>query len=1323
MECKNKGLWHLGISDEACENAGGKWYRTPCLTLKETIDNRPSRFDLDNPLDGSCQDNLIRLETAVVSASTADSDFRFASTQNGCNEFCRSLPDYSQQIGMMTHSIESEDTLSYCTCIYRNDKLPSRDVMPSYSKPSPPKFTLTNSDGMALGLRPKVDCDATDDLMIETQVADANNLRQQFQITQDGQIVSVRCPKKVLTNVLGGGGTSCTDGAGLQLKEYGWIPSALTSSPTVSPGPTANPTVNPTANTTTRKCFKTKSELQEAVLDFLACSEAYSTDYCTARKAAYGSSINNWCFDGINDFSGLFKDTSFNEPIYGWDVSSVVNMEGMFEGATAFNQNIGRWKTERVTDMQKMFKGASAFNQDLSGWNTEKVTNMEQMFYSAISFNGNIENWAVSKVTTMEGMFINAQVFNQNIGSWDVSKVVNMIEMFNSALSFNGNIGNWKDKTGNVRNMGSMIAHAKAFNQPLNIWNVDSVTVMNGMFSGAEAFNQPLYNWNVGRVTNMLGMFTDAKAFNQNIGGWDVSKVERMDFMFQHASEFNQNIGAWNTDKVQNMMFMFDGASKFNQNIGSWNTEKVRHMAKMFKGASEFNQDLCPWGGKIPYDSVNEMFTGTSCPFKLNPSMGDTPNGRNPLNMCQRSICITNPTAYPTTNPTAYPTTNPTAYPTTNPTTNPKGEYVTAGINSVPLIYNYFSFTHPQDEYQEKEYESNFPVSKQTQDNHFTLSDHTDAETSLRLHNELQETEDQSNLLVKQTQDQTHHMSSNHYAGDLSDLQRWKFNDTDKISNVGCPNLAISSSKQKDVSLNSIYFALQNPRTQLAIGISEESCEDGMILTMQDLVYGNPNQQFVYSRVDKKIISVTCPEFALTIPSDDCNTTESILMSSEQNVGNRNKWLFKDDKDVIESINCPEKFITIHGASSGGARRLVTRSNNFLKERTQTTNSPSHSPKDPIGGPPEQEDDTKGPNATYNDEPPKGKTEWDPATPPSVGSTVILSDLNAERYQKWTKQRQLLHPLMGPFSVINPNNRQAMTVDDRTCSNGLSLSSSADDYTSIRQQFYLGQHGSIFSAHCPGLVLAAEDKTAGHSSVVLEIFQTNQKKLKWKFANGMVESVSNSGMVLASNPADKTMILKDNSTDSDNVNWIRMNTRLLSSNNAIPGWKQDWKVTFVDSEYKEPSVAEFIKRGTAMNAKCYNISSAFSASFDEFAKKLVVNDASDEDQCRKVREALGFDKDYPFDVEVRDKFHQQQCDPFFTGVDHTSGNDMEALSAPPKFEMVEYTPVEYEAVEYDEKEYATIDYEEFSKGDDLGELSETSWPDLYIPAAGLGDLT
>ena len=197
MECLNKGVWHLGISDEACENAGGKWIRTPCVTLKETIDDRPSRFDLENPMVGTCQEKMQRLHTSWVSASTGHQDFPFNSS---CVEFCQSLPDYGLQTGMMIRDQRSD--VRDCTCIYPNDKSPSRELMPKYATPSPPVFTLTNSNGLALGLQPKLSCDSATDLTIEAQVSDPKSARQQFKLTQDGRVVSEYCPDKVLSIVM-----------------------------------------------------------------------------------------------------------------------------------------------------------------------------------------------------------------------------------------------------------------------------------------------------------------------------------------------------------------------------------------------------------------------------------------------------------------------------------------------------------------------------------------------------------------------------------------------------------------------------------------------------------------------------------------------------------------------------------------------------------------------------------------------------------------------------------------------------------------------------------------------------------------------------------------------------------------------------------------------------------------------------------------------------------------------------------------------------------------------------------------------------------------
>ncbi|EJK46009.1 hypothetical protein THAOC_35347, partial [Thalassiosira oceanica] len=42
MECQNTGPWHLGISEEACSNAGGRWFPSPCFTLQTCINDRPA---------------------------------------------------------------------------------------------------------------------------------------------------------------------------------------------------------------------------------------------------------------------------------------------------------------------------------------------------------------------------------------------------------------------------------------------------------------------------------------------------------------------------------------------------------------------------------------------------------------------------------------------------------------------------------------------------------------------------------------------------------------------------------------------------------------------------------------------------------------------------------------------------------------------------------------------------------------------------------------------------------------------------------------------------------------------------------------------------------------------------------------------------------------------------------------------------------------------------------------------------------------------------------------------------------------------------------
>ncbi|CAJ1958240.1 unnamed protein product [Cylindrotheca closterium] len=260
--------------------------------------------------------------------------------------------------------------------------------------------------------------------------------------------------------------------------------------PTPSPPssqPSTSPSTQPSSSTTNFQCFETSSDLSNEVGNWLTSSELKAS-----VEAQYGP-IGDWCFSaGVTSMARLFEGQStFNEDISKWDVSSVTNMEYLFYRATSFNQDLSLWDVSSVTNMLAMFTSLESFNQDLSSWNVSSVTNMDVMFRDT-PFNQDLSSWDVSSVTTMSAMFAQTP-FNGDISSWDVSSVDNMFSMFQDASSF----------------------------------------------------NQDLSSWDISSVTSMQRMFQRATSFNQDISSWDVSSVARMQFIFNGASSFNQNLCAW----------------------------------------------------------------------------------------------------------------------------------------------------------------------------------------------------------------------------------------------------------------------------------------------------------------------------------------------------------------------------------------------------------------------------------------------------------------------------------------------------------------------------------------------------------------------------------------------------------------------------------------------------------------------------------------------------------------------------------------------------------------------------------------------------------
>jgi len=376
-------------------------------------------------------------------------------------------------------------------------------------------------------------------------------------------------------------------------------------------------------------------------------------------------------FQGATVFNNGFAAGVGTGNQLNWDTSSCTNMSRMFVSAPAFNSNVSSFNVSKVTTFNQMFTYCNAFNNGFAsgdgvgnqlpwniGGNVTGTISMEGIFSYAPAFNSNLGTgttpWDVSKVTTfasmfngaskfrngddtapinnwniggsvtsvtLTSMFASASVFNRDISSWNVSKATSTSGMFSFASAFNQPIGNWERSTvgnvstmGNITNMGNMFQYSLAFNQDINLWNVNKVTSFYQMFQGARDFNKNIGDWDINTLAtsvDMTAMFWVAPNFNQDISKWNVSKVTAFVKMFAGATAFNNGdnnqenpitfrigINGWNINTAATSVSMFDmfnGASAFNRLIDSWNVSKVTNMVSMFENARAFNQPLAGW--------------------------------------------------------------------------------------------------------------------------------------------------------------------------------------------------------------------------------------------------------------------------------------------------------------------------------------------------------------------------------------------------------------------------------------------------------------------------------------------------------------------------------------------------------------------------------------------------------------------------------------------------------------------------------------------------------------------------------------------------------
>ena len=177
---------------------------------------------------------------------------------------------------------------------------------------------------------------------------------------------------------------------------------APTAAPTLTPRPTATraPTVSPLVATCVdiNRCVgRADGVADDAMRSTHAPWGTMSTQVAddatfgppstcgfdrAAAEATYGH-ISKWVTGGVTDMWYLFcapledddedededgtchpAAAAFNEDISAWD--GPFTMSYLFYGAAAFNQPVGGWRVDKVAEMDSIFKFATAFDQDLA---------------------------------------------------------------------------------------------------------------------------------------------------------------------------------------------------------------------------------------------------------------------------------------------------------------------------------------------------------------------------------------------------------------------------------------------------------------------------------------------------------------------------------------------------------------------------------------------------------------------------------------------------------------------------------------------------------------------------------------------------------------------------------------------------------------------------------------------------------------------------------------------------------------------------------------------------------------------------------------------
>lgn len=385
---------------------------------------------------------------------------------------------------------------------------------------------------------------------------------------------------------------------------------------------------------------------------------------------------------GITDLSYLFADcSSFNRPLFGWEVGEVKDMSFMLAGATAFNQSLGYLDVHQVSDMTSILDHTAMstenFDHTLLTWYEKDISNVavgaEEVKYCKSSviisdFLGPffsapgaefscdddrlasdfVMSWYIDDndpthsrevtIPTHPAYSYNYDVDWDNDGIWDDIGVTGDIahtyqeEGYHRmrirgdfpAIYFNGEGSAHQlssvDQWGDHR--WESMEHAFHGCKRLHLItrdvpDISSVESYSYMFAYCEVLDDAIPLWHIDRYVEVDYMYYHATAFNKQ-PPFSNFFIISASHMFAYASSFNQDVSSYILALDADISYMFAFASSYDQDLSGWDLSNVTHMQGLLEGAVKFNSEVKFWDVSRVVD-LRDVFKGCT---SFNRSLG-----------------------------------------------------------------------------------------------------------------------------------------------------------------------------------------------------------------------------------------------------------------------------------------------------------------------------------------------------------------------------------------------------------------------------------------------------------------------------------------------------------------------------------------------------------------------------------------------------------------------------------------------------------------------------------------------------------------------------